>query len=107
MEKGLVKAIGLSNFNSRQIDDVLSVATVKPAVLQVRWIKETNLLSYLSIRLKNLQTVVVCLAQEVQLLICREEYSQLCRSRHTEAVFPGRLERRPTSMFCGHLYLLR
>ncbi|XP_061200961.1 aldo-keto reductase family 1 member A1 isoform X1 [Neopsephotus bourkii] len=33
--KGLVKAIGLSNFNSRQIDDILSVATVKPAVLQV------------------------------------------------------------------------
>lgn len=40
VEKGLVKAIGLSNFNSRQIDDVLSVATVKPAVLQVRWIEE-------------------------------------------------------------------
>lgn len=40
VEKGLVKAIGLSNFNSRQIDDVLSVATVKPAVLQVRWRKE-------------------------------------------------------------------
>lgn len=40
VEKGLVKAIGLSNFNSRQIDDVLSVATVKPAVLQVRRIKE-------------------------------------------------------------------
>uniref|UniRef100_A0A8C6JJD4 alcohol dehydrogenase (NADP(+)) n=2 Tax=Melopsittacus undulatus TaxID=13146 RepID=A0A8C6JJD4_MELUD len=35
VEKGLVKAIGLSNFNSRQIDDILSVATVKPAVLQV------------------------------------------------------------------------
>ncbi|KFW11343.1 Alcohol dehydrogenase [NADP(+)], partial [Fulmarus glacialis] len=35
VEKGLVKAVGLSNFNSHQIDDVLSVATVKPAVLQV------------------------------------------------------------------------
>lgn len=35
VEKGLVRAIGLSNFNSRQIDDVLSVATIKPAVLQV------------------------------------------------------------------------
>ena len=33
--KGLVKALGLSNFNSRQIDDVLSVASVRPAVLQV------------------------------------------------------------------------
>ena len=33
--KGLVRAIGLSNFNSRQIDDVLSVASIKPTVLQV------------------------------------------------------------------------
>uniref|UniRef100_A0A672YR38 alcohol dehydrogenase (NADP(+)) n=1 Tax=Sphaeramia orbicularis TaxID=375764 RepID=A0A672YR38_9TELE len=33
--KGLVRAIGLSNFNSQQIDDILSVATIKPAVLQV------------------------------------------------------------------------
>jgi len=32
---GLAKAIGLSNFNHEQIDRVLSVATVKPAVLQV------------------------------------------------------------------------
>lgn len=35
VEKGLVRAIGLSNFNSRQIDDVLSVASIKPTVLQV------------------------------------------------------------------------
>lgn len=35
VEKGLTKAIGLSNFNKRQIDDILSVATIKPAVLQV------------------------------------------------------------------------
>lgn len=34
--KGLVRAIGLSNFNSRQIDDILSVASIKPSVLQVR-----------------------------------------------------------------------
>lgn len=34
--KGLVKAIGLSNFNSRQIDDIIGIASVKPAVLQVR-----------------------------------------------------------------------
>lgn len=36
VEKGLVRAIGLSNFNSRQIDDVLSVANIKPSVLQVK-----------------------------------------------------------------------
>lgn len=34
--KGFVRAIGLSNFNSRQIDDILSVASIKPTVLQVR-----------------------------------------------------------------------
>ncbi|XP_063283767.1 aldo-keto reductase family 1 member A1 isoform X1 [Pelobates fuscus] len=34
VEKGLTKAIGLSNFNKRQIDDILSIAAVKPAVLQ-------------------------------------------------------------------------
>ncbi|XP_043555046.1 aldo-keto reductase family 1 member A1-B [Chiloscyllium plagiosum] len=35
VKKGLVKAIGLSNFNSRQIDDIISTATIKPAVLQI------------------------------------------------------------------------
>ncbi|XP_072430467.1 aldo-keto reductase family 1 member A1-B [Chiloscyllium punctatum] len=35
VRKGLVKAIGLSNFNSRQIDDIISTATIKPAVLQI------------------------------------------------------------------------
>ncbi|CAO2592553.1 Aldo-keto reductase family 1 member A1, partial [Lemmus lemmus] len=33
--KRLVKALGLSNFNSRKVDDVLSVASVRPAILQV------------------------------------------------------------------------
>lgn len=35
VEKGLVRSIGLSNFNSRQIDDILSIASIKPTVLQV------------------------------------------------------------------------
>uniref|UniRef100_H3CZP2 alcohol dehydrogenase (NADP(+)) n=1 Tax=Tetraodon nigroviridis TaxID=99883 RepID=H3CZP2_TETNG len=35
VEKGLVRSIGLSNFNSCQIDDILSVASIKPTVLQV------------------------------------------------------------------------
>ncbi|XP_068174620.1 aldo-keto reductase family 1 member A1-B [Antennarius striatus] len=35
VDKGLIKSIGLSNFNSRQLDDVLSVARIKPTVLQV------------------------------------------------------------------------
>lgn len=36
VEKGLVRSIGLSNFNSRQIDDILSVTSIKPTVLQVQ-----------------------------------------------------------------------
>ncbi|XP_048457809.1 aldo-keto reductase family 1 member A1-B isoform X2 [Rhincodon typus] len=35
VKKGLVKAIGLSNFNSRQIDDIISIANIKPTVLQI------------------------------------------------------------------------
>ncbi|XP_051866565.1 aldo-keto reductase family 1 member A1-A [Pristis pectinata] len=35
LEKGLVKALGLSNFNARQIDDLLSVVTFRPVVNQV------------------------------------------------------------------------
>lgn len=35
VEGGLVRAIGLSNFNSRQIDEIIAIATVKPAILQV------------------------------------------------------------------------
>uniref|UniRef100_V9KUK8 alcohol dehydrogenase (NADP(+)) n=1 Tax=Callorhinchus milii TaxID=7868 RepID=V9KUK8_CALMI len=35
VEKGLTKAIGLSNFNANQIDDLLSIATYKPVVNQV------------------------------------------------------------------------
>lgn len=35
VSKGLVRSIGLSNFNSAQIQRVLDVATIKPAVLQI------------------------------------------------------------------------
>lgn len=35
VDKGLVKAIGLSNFNARQIDDIFRVARHKPVVNQV------------------------------------------------------------------------
>ena len=33
--KGLVKSIGLSNFNQTQIDDILNVASIPPQVLQI------------------------------------------------------------------------
>lgn len=36
VDKGLVKAIGLSNFNVRQTDDIISVARYKPVVNQVQ-----------------------------------------------------------------------
>nr|XP_033792267.1 aldo-keto reductase family 1 member A1-A-like isoform X1 [Geotrypetes seraphini]XP_033792276.1 aldo-keto reductase family 1 member A1-A-like isoform X1 [Geotrypetes seraphini] len=35
VDKGLVRAIGLSNFNARQVDEILATATHKPAVNQV------------------------------------------------------------------------
>ncbi|ODN06177.1 Aldo-keto reductase family 1 member B10 [Orchesella cincta] len=35
VNQGLIKSIGLSNFNSQQIERVLSIAKIKPAVLQV------------------------------------------------------------------------
>lgn len=35
VDTGLVKAIGLSNFNARQTDDIISVARHKPVVNQV------------------------------------------------------------------------
>jgi len=35
VKQGLVRAIGLSNFNSQQIDRVIAAAEIKPAVLQV------------------------------------------------------------------------
>ncbi|XP_014256014.1 aldose reductase-like isoform X1 [Cimex lectularius] len=35
VNKGLVRSIGLSNFNKRQIEDVLKVATIKPVTNQV------------------------------------------------------------------------
>lgn len=35
VEKNLVKSIGLSNFNKKQTEDILSVATVKPVTNQV------------------------------------------------------------------------
>lgn len=36
VDKGLVKAIGVSNFNARQTDDIISVARHPPVVNQVR-----------------------------------------------------------------------
>lgn len=35
VDRGLVKSIGLSNFNQKQIEAILSVARIKPAVLQI------------------------------------------------------------------------
>ena len=35
MDAGLVRSIGLSNFNISQIETVLGMARIKPAVLQI------------------------------------------------------------------------
>lgn len=36
VQKGLVKSIGISNFNKKQVEDIINVATVKPVNNQVR-----------------------------------------------------------------------
>jgi len=48
-EKGLVKSIGLSNFNSEQIKRVLDICTVKPVMLQVEchpYLNQNKLIEY-------------------------------------------------------------
>ncbi|KAM8886901.1 aldo-keto reductase family 1 member A1-A isoform 1-T2 [Spinachia spinachia] len=49
VDKGLVKAIGLSNFNARQTDDIIAMARHKPAVNQVEchpYLSQADLLSH-------------------------------------------------------------
>ncbi|XP_008417016.1 aldo-keto reductase family 1 member A1-A isoform X2 [Poecilia reticulata] len=49
VDKGLVKAIGLSNFNARQIDDIITIARHKPVVNQVEchpYLSQADLLSH-------------------------------------------------------------
>lgn len=49
VDKGLVRAIGLSNFNARQTDDILSLAKHRPVLNQVEshpYLSQTHLLSY-------------------------------------------------------------
>ncbi len=35
VEEGLVKSIGVANFNSKQIDEILAIAKIKPVINQV------------------------------------------------------------------------
>uniref|UniRef100_A0A3B4GQF4 Alcohol dehydrogenase [NADP(+)] A-like n=1 Tax=Pundamilia nyererei TaxID=303518 RepID=A0A3B4GQF4_9CICH len=49
VDRGLVKAIGLSNFNARQTDDIISMARHKPIVNQVEchpYLSQADLLSH-------------------------------------------------------------
>ncbi|XP_069679203.1 1,5-anhydro-D-fructose reductase-like isoform X2 [Periplaneta americana] len=49
VELGLVKSIGLSNFNSQQIDRVLEIATIKPVVNQIEchpYLNQSKLINF-------------------------------------------------------------
>ncbi|ESN90241.1 hypothetical protein HELRODRAFT_90848 [Helobdella robusta] len=49
VKSGLLRSIGLSNFNSQQITEILSIATVKPANLQVEihpYLQQTKLVEF-------------------------------------------------------------
>lgn len=49
VDDGLVKSIGISNFNKSQIDEVLAIARIKPAMLQVEvhpYLNNTKLVEY-------------------------------------------------------------
>lgn len=52
VEKGLVRSIGVSNFNSEQLKRVLEVATIKPVMNQVcingyKWLSNETLCPYI------------------------------------------------------------
>ncbi|KAL0808317.1 hypothetical protein ABMA28_012807 [Loxostege sticticalis] len=49
VRKGLVRSIGVSNFNKRQLDRVLGVATIRPAMQQIEvhpYLNNTKLIEY-------------------------------------------------------------
>lgn len=56
---GLTKSIGVSNFNIRQLNDILVIATIKPVVNQVKISKKSvktigNCITTFSIKITNL-----------------------------------------------------
>uniref|UniRef100_A0AAQ5ZSV9 alcohol dehydrogenase (NADP(+)) n=1 Tax=Amphiprion ocellaris TaxID=80972 RepID=A0AAQ5ZSV9_AMPOC len=70
IDKGLVKAIGMSNFNARQTDDIISIARHKPVVNQVQLIT----VQLVSSKLWNV--ILICLKQ-ISLAVCVTAYSPL------------------------------
>ena len=44
VDDGLVRSIGLSNFNSQQIQDVIDNSRIKPAVHQVKCFKQMQII---------------------------------------------------------------
>ena len=55
MDDGLVRTIGLSNFNSKQIQNILDNSRIKPAMLQVRWVSTQDRLVNISLSLFRLK----------------------------------------------------
>lgn len=98
VDKGLVRAIGLSNFNARQTADIISIAKHKPVVNQVWW--NTFLWSfaqqYFSYfgREKHSQHLVT-VQVECHPYLCQADLLSYCRSVTTP--FHVLLERKSSS----------
>lgn len=59
VDKGLIKAIGLSNFNARQIDDIISIARHKPVMNQVQTNAKVHLVNNKPMR-RKIKLIFVC-----------------------------------------------
>lgn len=80
VDQGLVKAIGLSNFNARQTRDIISVAKHQPVVNQVPSTPSFgDLASKVSRFEKHISVHVAALQVECHPYLCQADLLSYCR----------------------------
>ena len=78
VSEGLVRSIGVSNFNSVQLQDVLDRATIKPAVNQVQDVLNLSITKPSVNQVQNVfdhATIIVSFASQIEM------HQFLCRHR--------------------------